>query len=243
MKIPIVPFGKRPVQLVVQRRYRTSRPLIPLGCDCHPAHMLNELSLRRTSYPFDWLATRPAVGLTYVNSNIKLKFERFLEDLARNKRGHVFAGPYRSTEFIHYGDLMENTDTRAMLMRRACRFLELFGGRSCDFLYVITSRGLGSADDVRNFVDSVEEFHRLSRGRHTLRVCIRYDESESENAQQCEQVASALKALDSTRVIRYVRHLKKYGRWGDEREYVPLLTRLGVKLQPWIPRVNLSVVR
>jgi Putative papain-like cysteine peptidase (DUF1796) len=240
MKIPIVPLGRRRIHLVVQKRYHTKTPVIPLGSDCQPAHILTTLNLRQASYPFDWLSTRSTVGLTYVNSNIKLKFERFLEEPRRNRRGHVFAEPYRATEFIHYGDLIENPETREMLSRRGRRFLDLFYSRGCSFLYAVLSRGLASPEDVKTFVESVDAFHKLARGRHKLLVYIRYDESTSENGPQCDEVYRALSEREHTRVVRYVRQRKTHGRWGDEREYVPLLTSLGLQLRPSLPRLFLE---
>ena len=139
-------------QLVVRTRYRARSPVIPLGCWCHPAEVLKLTGMRRASFPFDWLATHPAHGVAYANSNIETEFDHFVRDLTRNDAGNVVSKHYPGTEFLHYGELISNTDQQQKLIRRSQRFLDFFHKQPCTFLYSLISQfGLAHIMKLKNF--------------------------------------------------------------------------------------------
>ncbi len=225
-------------QLVLRTRYRSRRPIIPLGCWCHPAEVLKSLGIRRASFPFDWLATHPAKGIAYVNSNIETKFQNFIRELTTNDAGHLVSQHYPYAEFIHYSDLASNTDRRQQMMRRSMRFLECFDNESCTFLYSLTQVGLGTQAEVNGFLDSVKTFHRLGGGRHQLAIYITYEESITENSTRCGDVHSRLLETENTSVVKYVRHVAQHGIWGDPDGYLTLLKSFGIRVVPALPLVR-----
>lgn len=61
---------------------RRMATLVPIGCDCHPAYVLQTLHLRHAAYPFDWLDTSSEAALQYVEDNLRSRFAWFLHGLA-----------------------------------------------------------------------------------------------------------------------------------------------------------------
>ena len=51
--------------LKVSRQFKPTKAIIPIGCDCHPAYMLDKVKIRKESLPFDWLDTEPLLALQY----------------------------------------------------------------------------------------------------------------------------------------------------------------------------------
>jgi len=238
MKIRIISCRDAALFLCIEKRYVCSNPIISLGCDCHPACVLEALNLRRNSFPFDWMNTTPSRGICYVNKNIHDGFESFLVDLIKNERGYVVSRRYVDAEFFHYPDLIDNQETKKTLLRRVERFLEFLNNRKCFFLFNITSQGLRDSSDVSSFMDSVNEFHRMTKGKHTLLVYIRYDESFQENEIYCNLVEQEMRKLDNTRIARYIRHNSEDWIWGDRRKYTELFKALGVKLRLGFPKIS-----
>jgi hypothetical protein len=218
-----------------------SRPLISLGCDCHPAYVLRALSIRKQSFPFDWQNTDPSRGIEYVNSNIKTNFKFFTQELKRDDDNCIISAHYPYAQFLHYSDMIDNQTAVTTFLRRGKRFIEYFNRKKCLFLFNVPSYALGKSRDVSMVVDSVKEFHRLSNGRHKLFIYIRYDESYQENETNCNLLIERLNAIRHTRTAKYIRHKKEYGIWGDELQYVGLLKSLGINIRPsLIPKIYFS---
>ena len=133
MKIPILAIGNNRIYLYIEKRYTASLPIIPIGCDCHPAYVLKSLHIRNISFPFDWLNTKPSTGIDYVNRNIKSEFSNFLDKLTRNKDGNIVSDWYRHTEFLHYDRLIDNKKLVLKLLQRAKRFMEFYNNKECIF--------------------------------------------------------------------------------------------------------------
>jgi hypothetical protein len=184
--------------------------------------------------------TIPSQGMDYVNKNIKTSFKYFLSNLNKNDRGYVISSNYPGSEFFHYPDLIDNEKTKSTFYRRYRRFLDFFNNRKCFFLFNVTSAGLENSNDVSLFLDSVNEFHKLTKVNHSLLIYIRHDESFQENEIYCESVEKKLRKLKKTSVVRYIRHKNDYGMWGDKAMYANLLERLGVKLKIGFPKIYLS---
>ena len=88
MRIPLIYIPKTRYKkfLHIEKRYNSDKLIIPLGCDCHPAFMLDSLHLRTTSLPFDWLNIDPIRTFEYVTENINDSFENFLKKPTKIRR-------------------------------------------------------------------------------------------------------------------------------------------------------------
>lgn len=141
---------------------------------------------------------------------------------------------------MHYSDLITNLETKEALIRRGKRFLKYYNNEKCFFLFNIPSNALGASNNVSLFLDSVNDFHKLSNGRHKLLIYVRYDESFQENESNCNFLIKELNKLGHTQAVRYIRYKKEYGIWGDELQYTELLKSLGIKPRlSLIPKISL----
>ena len=204
MKIRLISYKNIELDLVIEKKYKYDKPIISIGNDCHPAYILNSLNLRNVSFPFDWLYTTPSRGIDYINKNLKENFKSFLSNLTKNERGYVTSRCYLDSEFFHYSDLIDNKNTKNMLSRRSKRFLDYFNNKRCLFLFNISSGALKNSSDISLFLDSVNKFHALAKGNHTLLVYIRYDESFQENENNCKVLENELRNLKHTRIAKYI---------------------------------------
>ena len=240
MRIPLPAYRGAKLSLAIEKKYLYHKPLISLGCDCHPAHVLRSLNCRRISSPFDWLNTTPSRGIELVNKTIQEGFGSLLSNLVVNERGHIVPGDYPHTEFVHYPDLMHDQSTRDRLVSRAERFVRYFRESECALLFNVSAEGLKDASDATLLLDSIRVLQESAKPRHTLHVYLRYDESYDENAAVCASFASDLRAMPHTRFVPYIRRKAEFGMWGDESRYVELLESLGVNVRLGFPRVYLS---
>ena len=80
---------------------------ISLGPDCLIAGLLNDLMIRTQSLPFDFLLTKPLLGIKYVIDLINNDFSYYLNDLKYNKQNKVYSTNYPNTLFYH-NDLINN---------------------------------------------------------------------------------------------------------------------------------------
>ena len=239
MKIRLAKYKDRQKFLIIEKRYRRNKPVISLGCDCHPAYVLKALNLRTLNYPFDWLSTTPSKGMDYVNKNIEERFKFFSTNLEKNKSGDVISNNYPDAQFLHCPGLIDNQKLQREIHKNSRRFIDYFNNKKCLFLFNVTSAGLESSRDVSFFLDSIKEFHELSNGFHSLHIYIRYDESFAENETNCEFVEKELRKLKRTSVVKYIRYRSEYGIWGNKDSYCDLLTSLGV-LKLDFPKIRLS---
>lgn len=221
-------------KIIIEKRYKTFHPIISVGSDCHPAHILDYLKLRKKSYPFDWVYTIAYTGIEYVNDNIKTEFKKFVDKIVLNKWGEVASAWYENSAFFHFEDLLENKELQFKLYNRGKRFLKIFNRRKCKLLHCLTFEGLTCKDEADRFIKSVYEFHTLSTQKHDLHIYIRFDESIEENKEFCDYTEKKLNTIPNTYAVKYVRHFKEYGVWGNENEYLDLLKSLGIKIFPTI---------
>jgi hypothetical protein len=80
---------------------------ISLGPDCEIAGLLNALNLRKQSLPFDFLLTKPLLGIKYVTDLINNNFSDYLNNLNYNEQHKVYSTNYPNTLFYHH-DLINN---------------------------------------------------------------------------------------------------------------------------------------
>lgn len=230
MKIPLFIPG-RDKKLNIDKKYFCKDVIIPIGCDCHPTFLLNKLHLRNQSLPFDWLSTKPLEGIRYVSNNLKNDFEFYLDKLRNNERGFIVSEKYAYTEFVHETDLIDSIRTQNKFRRRIQRFKELIENYKNIYLYNITSSSINSEDELNYFIGSVNEFVTLIKHNDSLHIYIRYDESYDENKIFCEALFNKLKKIDKVCVAKNIRYKDKYGIWGNEKDYVQLMSDLNIQLK------------
>ena len=204
------------------------KAIISIGCDCHPAYVLQKSGLRRESMPFDWLDTEPTMGIKYVHDNITTSFRYFLSGLRKNEQNHIYSLYYRHATFMHHTDLMEKEESFRSFVRRSERFLNHFNNKSCVFLYNIGSDRLYDIEGVNYFVESVVAFKRILKEGDELCIYIRYDESVTENQGLCMALFHSVRAIQGVKIVHYVREKDKFGIWGDADKYVSLLDQFGI---------------
>lgn len=136
--------------------------LISLGCNCHPAWWLRKLKLRTQSLPFDWLLSKPHVGLDYALQVHANGFAGWLDDLAVNPRGHPVAARYPAVELFHHHDLVDADPERRVaektrLVQRARAFEAAAGEHGVQFLYCYPMHDrLPRAEDLAQFDAAVD---------------------------------------------------------------------------------------
>lgn len=233
-------FSNKKYKLKIEKRYKTFYPIISLGSDCHPAHILDYFKLRTKSYPFDWVYTIAYTGMEYVNDNIKTGFTKFVDKIVLNKWGEVASAWYENSAFFHFEGLLEDKDLQLKLFNRGKRFLKIFNNRKCKLLHCLTFEGLTCKEEADRFIKSVNEFHTLSKHKHDLHIYIRFDESINENKEFCSYTEKELNKIPNTFAVKYVRQFKEYGVWGDEKKYLELFKDLGIKFLPSLPKITFT---
>jgi hypothetical protein len=229
--------------LIISKRYTLAKKIIPIGCDCHPAHMLKTLNLRKDSLPFDWLDTKPLYGLTYVFENIKNNFKFFLSDLKKNDDSKVYASTYKHATFYHYNDLITNKEFQLKLEERSAKFLTFIKEKPCYFLNTITSESLHNEEAMDFFLKSIVDFSSVLKPKDVLIIYIRYDENFEENNKFCNKLILRVKDIKNVTIIQYLRKKEKFGIWGDETEYISLIKRMGIKLYPIFPKIKFVKIK
>jgi hypothetical protein len=241
MKIPIlyIPKTRFKKYLSVEKTFKSKKPIIPIGCDCHPAYTLQKLHIRQDSLPFDWLNTDPIQGLKYVSNNLATSFDGFISGLYKNKRGHIVANKYPYAEFVHEQNLIESKLDREKFGRRINRLAKL-KDKACYYLYTIPSFSLKSETQVLEFYKSVREFASHLKSHQNLCIYIRYDESLNEQKNNCEMLLELLRKTKNVNSSNYIRKKSKQGIWGDKNEYPRLYKSLGIEISLGIPKVKIT---
>jgi Putative papain-like cysteine peptidase (DUF1796) len=223
--------------LAIEAKYRTNATLIPIGCDCHPAYLLQSLNIRKQSLAFDWLLTEPLHGISYVCDNLLSKFEFFLSKLKLNADNKVYSSYYDYSVFFHNSDLIDNPVVYDTLKRRANRFLKLVESKQCSYLYVISSGAIKTNDDVETFLASITKFKSIIKEKDELLIYLRYEHGYEENKAFCQKLIDVITQLDNVKIKKYIRQSEKYGVWGDKKQYVPLLKQFDLKVNRTFPRI------
>lgn len=223
----------------IERSYVSPRNIISLGCDCHPAYALQQMNLRRASFPFDWLNTIPHLGLQYVSENIDTGFSKFQEGLMVNSRGHLVSSHYDYAELIHEKGLAENKEDREKFRRRFRRFLQTLEKEDIRFLYNFPVSEI-TESGITIFTNSVKRFTEKLKENDTLHIYLRYDEGYSENKQLADKLFASLTGGEKVYVSRYIRQLGRYGIWGNPAMYPELLKKLNIPVKEVFPRIYIK---
>jgi len=115
------------------------------------------------SLPFDWLLSKPHVGLAYAVEAYTERFRGFYEDIVVNVRGHPVSSRYPNVELFHHHDLLSDDPElrlaeKAKLERRAESFCQIVGGGQVDFLYCYPiNRKQPGPQDIQQFEATVDQ--------------------------------------------------------------------------------------
>ncbi len=237
MKFPIVPIPNHYRYLHIEPKYCYKYLIVPVGCDCHPAYVLEKLNIRIQSLPFDWLDIEPVNCLSYVHQNLANKFQMFVADPIRNEKGNIISRAYPSAEFLHEKDLIDSLADQRKMQRRAVRLLDLYGKEPCAFMHNIPSLALSSNENVERAIGHIQCFMDLIKPSDTLHIYIRYDESLDENKTYCELLKSRLKEYPRVFAADHIRYKTSNGIWGDPDYYPDLLRSIGIKIHRKFPKI------
>ena len=155
---------------MIKKHYFCKDSIISIGSDCHPAYLLSQLHIRKNSLPFDWLATEPLNGLSYVEDNLKNDFRYFVNDLILNEKGNVIAPNYPSAEFLHDGGLEDSALIQEKYSRRVNRFKNIVKTQVIHYLYNIPSSCLETVVDIQIVYDSVINFLKIIKKINNVSV-------------------------------------------------------------------------
>jgi hypothetical protein len=237
MRLPIVYIPKTKIKkfIHIEKRYKCKYILIPLGCDCHPAYVLNSLYLRKVSFPFDWLNIKPIETFKYVNDNINDEFENFLKNIKLNERGYFISEKYPCSEFMHEKELNQ-IDSINKFERRTQRFLNLFQNEKIAFLHNIPVNSIKDEKELSYYINSIKLFKTKISQTSLLNIYLRFDENLNENKLLADELFNELNELNIN-TFKYVRNIKKNGIWGQKSKYYYLLTSMGIKLKLTFPKI------
>ena len=237
MRIPIIYIPKTRFKkfLYIEKRFKCNKLIVPLGCDCHPAYMLNSLYLRNNSLPFDWLNINPIRTFEYVTENINDRFENFLKNPKHNERGYFIAKNYSYSEFMHEKDL-NNKETINKFKRRIERFLNLIKTEQIYFIHNFPVNSILKESDIYQYINSIKLFQSIISPNSKIHIYLRYDENLFENELLSEKLYNELQN-SNVKTHKYVRGLKDNGIWGLKSCYYSLLSNLGIKLKMGFPKI------
>lgn len=226
-------------QLKINRNYSANKVLLPIGCDCHPAHLLSILTLRKESLPFDWLDIKSHLALNYIFENIQSDFKFFLTDLYKNVDGKVFSKKYPESLFYHYDNLIDNFDLQNKIMQRVERFLILYKNKKCCFIHTIAYDVSLNEKDLNFIVNAAIKFSSLLKPEDQLMIYLRFDELILQDCYQWKLLENRLRNIKKVKVISYVLEKNKFGMWGDEKKYKELIINFGIKITHRFPKISL----
>lgn len=232
MKIPLlyIPGTRLKRFLYIEPGYTADKPVISLGCDCHPAWMLRKLHLRKSGCPFDWLDTQAHLGLDYVNQNIRTGFKHYLENIIENANGNIIAERYPHAVMLHETDLSTGSEAKTKLERRVERFVKQFEKGNNRYLYNLPVDKIEDETQANLFISSVQEFITLMKDSDSLHIILRYDEHGEEFPEITQTLLDFLEPNPKVHSAPYVRRLKQHGLWGDPAEYPALFKDLNIPI-------------
>jgi len=238
MRIPLIYIPKTRIKrfLNIEKRFKCESHIIPIGCDCHPAHTLNSLNLRTFSLPFDWLNMDPLKSIAYVTKNINDRFVNFLADLQLNEKGFYISKKYPYVEFIHEKQL-ETSESKKKFLRRTNRLLDIVEEKKVLYIHNLPVNSISSEKDINTFIKDVQLFQaKISTNVH---IYLRYDENLFENNKLADEMFAELSNI-GVKTCKYIRSLNAHGVWGPKSAYVDLFERLDIKLKIRFPKIYIN---
>jgi len=228
MVIPVPFFNKN---LFIEKRFYYRNPIVSLGCDCHPAFMLDTLHLRKRSLPFDWLRTAPTKGLDFVTANFRDNFKDFLTNLSVNPDGHIVSEAFPYSEFYHDTELITDPDDRERYRRRIKRLLVLKAEKKIDYLYVLSLSDLIQGKTAEVFLGSIKAFLNEIKDIDTLHIYFRWESPRPEELIVFNYFTENTKPFPNVVICLYLRDMRTYGIWGNQEKYGELLSDLKISVR------------
>lgn len=235
MKIPLfyIPKTKYKYFLEIKHKYSCSKYIIPIGRDCHAAHTLQVLELRHQSLPYDWIRLKAQLGLNIVSSNIRERFNFFLENLHQNEEGNTYAEKYPNAEFTHAKAVLHDVSLRNKFKIRAQRMLDIIDNQDVAYLHILEIQTFKN-DDFKIFIKSIQKFIEILKHNDSLHIYMRYDNT-LENPDIAKNIMESIEKLPKVYVCTYNRNKEKYGIWGNPKYYPLLMKDVGIQLKRNFP--------
>ena len=236
MRIPLiyVPKTRIKVFLNIDKQFKSDYYIVPLGYDCHTAHTLDMLGLRKVSLPFDWIGMFSLKTFEFVTEKINDKFVDFLKDMKKNEEGHYISEKYPFLLSIHHNQL-DSVESINKFKRRSNRFLKIIENDNVIFLHNLNVDSIRDEKDIEQYIESIRLFQSTVNPNHSLRIYLRYDNDLSENGVLADKMFSELVKLN-VKTVKYVRDLKTYGNWGNKALYHQLYKDLEIPLKMKFPK-------
>jgi len=213
----------------IERTRRYHKVIVPIGCDCHPAHVLEQLCLRRFSLPFDWMGSKPETTLKYVMDCINTKFEKTFSDLYFSKERRVVSQNYPHTRFSHVPSLAFDEDVVNKYVLRGKLLCDLVEKESISYLCNIKLSSFGEKEMADGLIRDIAAFASFIKPNDTLHIYFSTEYDRDENREIEEYLFYHSKRVDKVWAAPYFKDRATYGIWGNHRYYPALLNSLGIK--------------
>lgn len=224
----------------INRQFKSKKVIIPIGYDCHPAYVLQKTTLRKESFPFDWMLTEPEKALDYAYSNIKNDFKYFMQNLTIDSKGDVIAQKYPEAAFYHFKDLRDNTTLQKKISKRCNNVLNTIKTKNVSYLFVVPSIHLNSDQAVECYYESIKRFLTILKQTDDLLVYVRCENSDEENRFFRTQLFQKISGLSQLNFAVFVLESDKYGLWANQHQYRSLLADLKMDYYQIAPSIRLE---
>lgn len=209
-------------------RYKLDKVIIPLGFDCHAAHILKTLNIRRLRFPFDWLNGDPVKSMWQVVDCINTDFYYFFKNLTFNLNKNVVSERYSFSEFVHHRGVIVTGSERDLYIKRIESFRD-FLDKGCYYLYCIPNHIL-TKKNAEEFVEHTLNLKGVMNDGQTLCIYIRFDGEINKEEEGVKILIESLSPIDNVNITTYSREKDKHGIWGNKYEYPDLLRSLNINL-------------
>ncbi|MBB6332260.1 hypothetical protein HNP24_003252 [Chryseobacterium sediminis] len=240
MKIPLfyIPKTRHKYFLEIKKKYTSEKYIIPIGKDCHAAHSLDILNIRKQSLPYDWVRLKSISGLRTVSQNIQEDFKFFLADLKKNEEGNTYAAKYPDAEFTHAKAVIDDPKLLNTFKKRCQRLLDIISHHPVAYLHIIEITSL-RLEDASIFCNMAKDFIKILKPKDSLHIYIRFDE-QIENEEVCNLLLNEIQKIPQVYITTYVRGKAQYGIWGNEKEYPKLYKKLNLKIKKVFPIITIK---
>jgi len=210
---------------------------IPIGTNCHTAMNLDNLKLRTTSLPFDWLLINPLNIFEYLNNLINTNFSNFTKDLIYNNRNKVISKNYPYSEFFHH-DLIKNTTDKIeiknenlvdMMNRRGERFMKIITDNKMDIIFLNTMMydTFNNLDHDKVYND-IYQFENNEYIKCNFRVIIYLMNDDNDFNLYIPSKYYNLKKVIFTKYIRDTSISKNYGNIEDFNKLLQICSKIEI---------------
>lgn len=165
----------------IERLYKSSRIIIPIGCDCHPAYALNKLHLRKYSLPFDWLNSKPETNLYYVMDCLRTKFEKAFLDIYFDEDKRAVSRNYPNTQFFHEPSIAFDNNTLNKFIFRGKLLCELVEKMDVSYLCNIKMSPFQGKQIADKLLQDIAAFSLFMKQNDSLYIYFTTEDNREEN--------------------------------------------------------------